>query len=152
MEHEKARRLAVVMIKIKLRKASPVEQEMLLAWLDEREENRRLYKRIIRGEGLGDHFRLEDQFLHAVDLDRVTENIIRALTRHHRAGVVRRTRRFVAAACLAGIAVAAFLLADLLFTDAPPPATPDEIHAGPSRASLILPSGERVNLETGFPR
>jgi ferric-dicitrate binding protein FerR (iron transport regulator) len=136
------------MIKIKLRKASPEEQEMLLAWLDEREENRRLYKRIIRGEGLGDHFCLENHFLQSVDLDQVTENIIRKLTRQRRPNVFRLARRIVAAACLAGVAVASYLILDAPDT---PPVAPVEMPSGTFKASLILPSGEQVNLEEAFP-
>jgi ferric-dicitrate binding protein FerR (iron transport regulator) len=147
MDDNKAKRLAIAIIKIKLRKASPGEQEMLLAWLDEREDNRRLYKRIVRGEALGDRFRGEDQFLRSADLDRVMESIIRKLTRRRRARVLGRVWRSAAAACLAGLLVASYLL-----VEPSAPAAPGEVQVSSFKASLILPSGERVNLGEEFPR
>jgi ferric-dicitrate binding protein FerR (iron transport regulator) len=151
MNHNEAKELAVIIIKVTLRRASPGEREMLFTWLDEREENRYLYKRIIRGEGLAGHFKLEDAFLQSLDFNRVTESIVRKLIKRQRANAFKRVRKVVAAACLVGALVASYFLVAHLFPDSPLVAieTPREES---SKVRLILPSGDQVNLEKEYPR
>ena len=50
MDLQKAYRLATIIIRVKLGNVTEEERSELLDWLDESEENRRTYKRIIRGE------------------------------------------------------------------------------------------------------
>jgi ferric-dicitrate binding protein FerR (iron transport regulator) len=150
MNHDRAKRLAIAIIKIKLREASPAEREMLFAWLDEREENRLLYKRITRGEGLAEHFKLEEEFLRSMDLDRITGQITRKLIRQQRTHAFRRTGKIAAAACLAGIIVASALL--LAPPSSPVPLAAEITRVESSRVKLILPSGDEMNLEAEEPR
>jgi ferric-dicitrate binding protein FerR (iron transport regulator) len=150
MNYDEATTLAVIIIKVKLRKASPGERERLFAWLDEREENRYLYKRIIRGEGLRDHFRLEDEFLQLLNVDRMTKIIVGKLVRRQRVNALRKVRRIAAVACLAGALVVSYFFVAPLFPGEPPVEEfPFEV---PSRVKLILPSGDQVSLEREYPR
>ena len=50
MDLQKAYRLATIIIRVKLGNVTEEERSELLDWLDESEENRRTYKRIIRGQ------------------------------------------------------------------------------------------------------
>ena len=52
MDLQKAYRLATIIIRVKLGNVTEEERSELLDWLDESEENRRTYKRIIRGEAI----------------------------------------------------------------------------------------------------
>ncbi|MDR2130606.1 MAG: FecR domain-containing protein [Odoribacteraceae bacterium] len=147
MRYDKAKQLAVIIIKIKLREASPEERERLFTWLDEREENRRVYKRIICGEGMGDHFRLEERFRQTVDFDRVTERIVRELVKRRRLTLFRRA--ITAAACVAGLAVSAYFLFQPV-APVVPPTLLGELRASEPRVKLVLPSGDQLNLENEF--
>ena len=52
MDLQKAYWLATIIIRVKLGNATEEERAELLDWLDESEENRQTYKRIIRGEAI----------------------------------------------------------------------------------------------------
>ena len=61
MDLQKAYRLATIIIRVKLGNVTEEERSELLDWLDESEENRRTYKRIIRGEAIGERIAGEER-------------------------------------------------------------------------------------------
>ena len=61
MTQNKAQILAQIIIRVKLKTATAEEREVLGSWLDESEENRQLYKNIIRWKCIGERLRLEDE-------------------------------------------------------------------------------------------
>ena len=63
MDLQKAYRLATIIIRVKLGNVTEEERSELLDWLDESEENRRTYKRIIRGEAIGERIAGEERMV-----------------------------------------------------------------------------------------
>ena len=63
MDLQKAYRLATIIIRVKLGNVTEEERSELLDWLDESEENRRTYKRIIRGEAIGERIAGEERVI-----------------------------------------------------------------------------------------
>ena len=61
MDLQKAYRLATIIILVKLGNVTEEERSELLDWLDESEENRRTYKRIIRGEAIRERIAGEER-------------------------------------------------------------------------------------------
>ena len=61
MDLQKAYRLATIIIRVKLGNVTEEERSELLDWLDESEENRRTYKRIIRGEAIRERIAGEER-------------------------------------------------------------------------------------------
>ena len=155
MDYSKAKQLAEIIVKIRLRNATLQERAVLVDWLGESEENRQLYKRITRGESISKRLREEDQINESIDFVLVRDNIVRRLVRR------RHARRFlkwgsgsVAAACLAGVVL--FMLNDK--PDGGIRGTPVEenvlVAAKPevnTRAMLILADGARIDLMNDVP-
>ena len=52
MDYSKARQLAEIIVKIRLRNVTFQERATLADWLEESENNRQLYKRIVRGQSI----------------------------------------------------------------------------------------------------
>lgn len=105
MERTKARQLAEIIVKIRLRKASDKERAILNDWLDECEANRQTYKRIIRGEAISRRLKTEEQINATADFRKIRENITRAISRQRRLRQWRRLSWGATAAALIGIAV-----------------------------------------------
>ena len=155
MEYSKAKQLAEIIVKIRLRNATFQERAVLVDWLGESEKNRQLYKRITRGESISRRLREEEQINESVDFVLVRDNIARRLVRK------RRLRRFlelgsgsVAAACLAGAVL--FMLNNK--PDEGTRVTPVEenviVAAKPemnTRAMLILADGAQIDLMSDVP-
>ena len=68
MDLQKAYRLATIIIRVKLGNVTEEERSELLDWLDESEENRRTYKRIIRGEAIGERIAGEERIGKETDM------------------------------------------------------------------------------------
>lgn len=81
MEYNKARQLAEIIVKIRLRKASAAERAFLNDWLDESEANRQTYKRIARGEAIARRLKAEEDIRNSADFSALTAQIARRLTR-----------------------------------------------------------------------
>lgn len=100
---QKARQLAEIIVKIRLRNVTFQERATLADWLEESENNRQLYKRIVRGQSIAKRLKEEDQINESVNFVLVRDGIIRRLVRKQQ------TRRFlrlvsgsISAACLVG--------------------------------------------------
>ena len=103
MDYSKARQLAEIIVKIRLRNVTFQERATLADWLEESENNRQLYKRIVRGQSIAKRLKEEDQINESVNFVLVRDGIIRRLVRKQQ------TRRFlrlvsgsISAACLVG--------------------------------------------------
>ena len=72
---DRARLLAEIIIRVKLRRASLEEREELGKWLDESDENRQLYKSIIRGESIAKRLKLEDEINRTTSFNEVHKEI-----------------------------------------------------------------------------
>ena len=96
---ERAKKLAEIIVRVKLKKASWEEREILAEWLDEDEGNRQLYKRIVRGHSLARRLQVEEEIAQTMDYERVRGEILKRMLKTHR----RRQRWIawggVAAAC-----------------------------------------------------
>ncbi|NCB55347.1 MAG: hypothetical protein EOM49_10520, partial [Epsilonproteobacteria bacterium] len=79
MDYRIAKKLAEIIIKIRLDKATPEEREMLLNWLDESESNRQTYKNIITGETLLKRLKLEERLNESLDWEAVCGVVARKL-------------------------------------------------------------------------
>lgn len=79
MDYSKARELAEIIVKIRLRSATFQERSILADWLGESEDNRQLYKRIVRGGSISKRLREEDQINKSVDFVLVRDGIARRL-------------------------------------------------------------------------
>ena len=152
MDYSKARKLAEIIVRLRLRKVSDSERAFLNDWLDESEANRQTYKRIIRGESIARRLRAEAQIDSSADFSEITARIARRLTRGRR-----RAWRLVSwsavAAVLAGIVYFAFVYE-------PEPEfvpylyQPTVIAAAPAvdaKVVLVTASGEQVDLEKQIP-
>ena len=104
MDYSKARQLAEIIVKIRLRNVTFQERATLADWLEESENNRQLYKRIVRGQSIAKRLKEEDQINESVNFVLVRDGIIRRLVRKQQ------TRRFlrlvsgsISAACLGNV-------------------------------------------------
>ena len=61
MDYSKARQLAEIIVKIRFRNVTFQERATLADWLEESENNRQLYKRIVRGQSIAKRLKEEDQ-------------------------------------------------------------------------------------------
>ena len=84
MEYSKARRLAEIIVRLRIRKVTAEERAFLNDWLDESEANRQTYKRIVRGESIARRLKTEETIQSSTDFAQITEQIARRLTRKHR--------------------------------------------------------------------
>ena len=58
MDYSKARQLAEIIVKIRLRNVTFQERATLADWLEESENNRQLYKRIVRGQSIAKRLKI----------------------------------------------------------------------------------------------
>lgn len=143
MDRQKAYRLATVIIRVKLGNATEAERAALLDWLDEREENRQTYKRIIRGEAIRERLKAEEKIQAEMDLDRLRQILIQKLTERRRKRRLLRWSAGVAAACTIGFAVWIGGV-DQAFS---PVSLPVAGLSEEARVKLVLQSGEEISLE-----
>lgn len=76
MDLQKAYRLATIIIRVKLGNVTEEERSELLDWLDESEENRRTYKRIIRGEAIGERIAGEERIGKETDYEKIRISVV----------------------------------------------------------------------------
>ena len=84
MDLQKAYRLATIIIRVKLGNVTEEERSELLDWLDESEENRRTYKRIIRGEAIGERIAGEERIGKETDYEKIRISVVRSLVGRRR--------------------------------------------------------------------
>lgn len=108
MDYTKARKLAEIIVRLRLRKVSDDERAFLNDWLDEGEANRQTYKRIVWGESLASRSQAEEQINSSADCAKLTMRIARRFTRERRRAL-RGISWMVAAAVLLGMVYFAFL-------------------------------------------
>ena len=106
MTYSRAEILAQIIIRVKLGTASAEEREVLGSWLDESEDNRQLYKNIIRWKCIRERLRLEDEINQTTDFKRVHRVVSRRLV--HKDFGQKQWRRIgwvagIAAVCLFGV-------------------------------------------------
>lgn len=152
MDYDKARKLAEIIVRLRLRRVTDEERAFLNDWLDESEANRQTYKRIVRGEALAWRLRTEERINSSADFADITRRIVRRLTRGRRR-MARIASWSAAAAVVAGVVYFSF------FHEARPafvpyPYQPTVIAAVPtedSKVVLVTAAGERVDLEKQIP-
>jgi fecR protein len=153
MTYNRAQILAQIIIRIKLGAASAEEREVLGGWLDECEENRQLYKNIIRWKCIGERLRLEDEINQTTDFKRVHRIVSRRLA-YKNSGQKRWIRvawtSGVAAVCLYGV----FFIWNLtrqpeisLVTSEPRKAQETKLSPKRGKVMLVLEDGRQIGLE-----
>ena len=146
MDLQKAYRLATIFIRVKLGNVTEEERSELLDWLDESEENRRTYKRIIRGEAIRERIAGEERIGKETDYEKIRISVVRSLVGRRRSRRVRLWRSVAAAACICAVAVT--VLWELSGVRAVPEAMPlAGQQTETAKVKLILHSGEQIALE-----
>lgn len=149
MEHiyNKANRLAKIIFKIRLKKATLEERSFLNGWLGESEENRQLYKKIVRGMAIARQLRREEEIGAETDFERLTGQIVQELKARRR---MKRLRwgLVASAACVAGLFIGLGILRNGVQV---PPDSGREYIAAASvaegvKAVLILDNGQQFGL------
>ena len=146
MDLQKAYRLATIIIRVKLGNVTEEERSELLDWLDESEENRRTYKRIIRGEAIGERIAGEERIGKETDYEKIRISVVRSLVGRRRSRRMRLWGSVAAAACICAVAVT--VLWELSGVRAVPetmPLTGQQTET--AKVKLILHSGEQIALE-----
>lgn len=140
----RASRLAQAIIRVRLGLATEAEREFLVDWLDESEQHRQTYKRIVRGVAIREQLQAEEQTERHTDYVRLRRDIVRLLLRRRRRLHLWAWTSVAAAACVCGV----------LFWFAPEaeetaPVAEVEVVAKPldAKVKLTLPSGEQVALD-----
>ncbi|MDR1273612.1 MAG: hypothetical protein LBK12_03585, partial [Odoribacteraceae bacterium] len=148
MTSNRARQLAEIIVRVRLKTASPEERALLNAWLDEGEANRLLFKRVTRGEALAWRVRTGADAARPVDRGDVYGEVYRRLLAHRG-----RRRRWLAwggmgvAACLASMLS---LLPPQEVAEDPRPETTLVTPAQRGKINQIFNEGGSVNLDDGF--
>lgn len=146
MNLQRAYRLATIIIRIKLGNATEEERSELLGWLDESEENRQTYKRIIRGEAVRERIAGEERTEKMTDYEEIRRSVARSLVRRRKNRRIRMWGSVAAAACICAVAVTA--LWELSGSRNIPETTSlvGQL-TETSKVKLILHSGEQIDLE-----
>jgi len=144
MDYSNARKLAEIIVKIRLNKATGDEREMLLNWLDESEVNRQTYKNIITGETLLNRFKLEERLNESLDWDAVCGIVARKLMRKEfgRKAVFATS---IAAGCIALMIVGWLFLFQHTDKESSAPSIEN------SKVKLVMSSGKVINLDKEIP-
>ena len=146
MDLQKAYRLATIIIRVKLGNVTEEERSELLDWLDESEENRRTYKRIIRGEAIGERIAGEERIGKETDYEKIRISVVRSLVGRRRSRRMRLWGSVAAAACICAVAVT--VLWELSGVRAVPEAMSlAGQQTETAKVKLILHSGEQIALE-----
>ena len=140
----RASRLAQAIIRVRLGLATEAEREFLVDWLDESEQNRQTYKRIVRGTAIREQLQAEDYAARYADYARLQRSIRRQLLARRRRTVWWLSASAAVAACVCG----------LFFFLRPDPTAEVVSEKGTvvaqnvdAKVKLILPSGEQVALD-----
>lgn len=84
MENDKIRKLARIIIQVRLKSVRDEDRAYLNDWLDESEKNRAMYRRIVRGESIARRLHEEDEIRKSLDYVEVERGIIHLLERDRR--------------------------------------------------------------------
>ena len=153
MTYNRAQILAQIIIRVKLEVASDEEREVLGLWLDESEENRQLYKNIIRWKCIGERLRLEDEINQTTDFKRVHRVVSRRLAYRDA-----RPKRWIRVAWASGVAAVClyavfFVWSSMRQPDIPlvmneqPEVRGDEKSPERGKVVLVLEDGQQIGLE-----
>lgn len=134
-----AHKLAEIIIKVWIDKASEEEREKLLSWLDESEENRQTYKDIISGKTLQRRIQEEEDITANTNYLELSKSIAQKLLKRNSQRHYLRRVSYVAGS------VILFLTAWLLWPVQKE--QPQIVQLQDSKVKLILPSGDIVNLD-----
>ncbi len=146
MNLQRVYRLATIIIRIKFGNATEEERSELLGWLDESEENRRTYKRIIRGEAIRERIAGEERTWKMTDYEEIRRSVARSLVRRRKKRRIRLWGSVAVAACICAVAVTA--LWELSgYRAVPEVASLVGQLTETSKVRLILHSGEQIDLE-----
>lgn len=141
---QKASRLALAIIRVRLGLASEEEREFLVAWLDENELNRQTYKRIVRGVPLREQLRAEERVNQHTDYAALHRRVLRQLLARRRR-LWRAWTSAAAAACIAGM-VWAFWPDGRPEPESAAPVVAEAVRSD-AKVKLILSSGEEIGLD-----
>ncbi|MDD2426163.1 MAG: DUF4974 domain-containing protein [Bacteroidales bacterium] len=144
MNYTFAHKLASIIIKIRLEKATDQEREILLSWLDENEINRQTYKRIISGESLLKRLRTEEKITDSTDMDLICKTIANKLMRREF------NRRIVYPVSIAAGCIVLLISGWLVLGDKNIPQKTFTAENG-SKVQLITESGKVINLDKTTP-
>lgn len=139
-----AHKLASIIIKIRLEKATDQEREILLTWLDENEINRQTYKRIISGESILKRLQAEEKITDSTDMDMICKTIANKLMRREF------NRRVVYPASITAGCIVLFISGWLLFGEKDTQERILTAESG-SKVQLITESGKVINLDKTTP-
>ena len=79
MERDRVRKLARIIVQVRLKNVSDADRAYLNDWLDEDERNRTMYRRIVRGECIARRLRQEDEISKSVNYIEVEKSVIHLL-------------------------------------------------------------------------
>ncbi|MDR2130172.1 MAG: FecR domain-containing protein [Odoribacteraceae bacterium] len=148
---KRVQQLAEIIVRVKLKIALPEERALLGAWLDESEENRQLFKNIIRGESIAGRIRLEMDIDQTADYRLICDEVYRKLI----AGRYRR-RQWIAWSGVGAASVVLLLIGVSRFAPrveerpASDPVYPviSSVLTEKGKVALII-AGNRINLDHG---
>ena len=144
MNYNFAHKLAGIIIKIRLGKATDEEREMLLAWLDENEINRQTYKNIISGKSILNRLQLEEKIAESADMDIICKTIASKLMKREF------NRKVLYPASVAAGCIVLFIVGWMLFGEKGRQENILPANTG-SKVKLITESGNVINLDKGVP-
>ena len=84
MERDRVRKLARIIVQVRLKNVSDADRAYLNDWLDEDERNRTMYRRIVRGECIARRIRQEDEISKSVNYIEVEKSVIHLLKNRKR--------------------------------------------------------------------
>lgn len=149
MEQQKAYRLASIIIRVRLGKVTAKEREELLGWLDESEDNRYTYRRIVRGEVIREKILMEQEVVARRDFNKVHKQIAECLINRRYIRKARIWGTVAAAACVCGFAMISLIALLSEPTQEPELAILQSKPA--AKVKLILQSGKQINLDEKLP-
>lgn len=153
MTYTRAEILAQIIIRVKLGTASAEEREMLGSWLDESEENRQLYKNIIRWKYIGQRLRLEDEINQTTDFKRVHREVSKRLVKRSPERKIWTRVGWasgIAAACLCGVFFAWNLVQRPIIQVVINKETVEQkLPLKKEKVMLVLEDGRQIGLENG---
>ncbi|MCK9628282.1 MAG: DUF4974 domain-containing protein [Bacteroidales bacterium] len=144
MDYRDAKKLAEIIIKIRLEKATAEEREMLLSWLDESESNRQTYKNIITGETLLKRLKLEEKLNESLDWEAVCGVVARKLM------IKEFGRKAIFATSIAAGCIALMFAGWLFLSQHNEKELPASL-AENSKVKLVMGSGKVISLDKEIP-
>lgn len=143
------KKLARIIIRVKIQSASKEERDLLYRWLDENEVNHQLYKDIIRGKSIYKRLKLEEGIKNTMDFERIKEGILKHSSNRKRIEKRRLLRWGAVAASMVGVIYLMFLIRstgrDDTFTQLVVREKPVTV-LQPTGAVLVLSSGKQIEL------